>query len=114
MCLGPDSNRHRIEVPRDFKSLASTNSATQANQNFVLKISKSSGFAGDLRGGLGVLRNAAKIKILQSIHQRRAGPHKNEAWIGIEPIDNGFADHPLSHLGTTPVNCLFFKKADEL
>ena len=25
-----------------------------------------------------------------------------EAWIGIEPMNNGFADRPLSHLGTTP------------
>lgn len=25
-----------------------------------------------------------------------------EAWIGIEPMDHGFADRSLSHLGTTP------------
>jgi len=29
-CLGPESNRHGSHPPRDFKSLASTNSATQA------------------------------------------------------------------------------------
>ena len=29
-CLGPELNRHGGEPPRDFKSLASTNSATQA------------------------------------------------------------------------------------
>ena len=29
-CLGPDLNRHGGGPPRDFKSLASTNSATQA------------------------------------------------------------------------------------
>ena len=29
-CLGPDLNRHGGLPPRDFKSLASTNSATQA------------------------------------------------------------------------------------
>ena len=29
-CLGPDLNRHGSHPPRDFKSLASTNSATQA------------------------------------------------------------------------------------
>jgi hypothetical protein len=31
-CLGPDLNRHGVEAPRDFKSLASTSSATQASQ----------------------------------------------------------------------------------
>ena len=30
-CLGPDLNRHGSHPPRDFKSLASTNSATQAS-----------------------------------------------------------------------------------
>ena len=29
-CLGPELNRHGGGPPRDFKSLASTNSATQA------------------------------------------------------------------------------------
>jgi hypothetical protein len=29
-CLGPDLNRHDRGLSRDFKSLASTNSATQA------------------------------------------------------------------------------------
>ena len=29
-CLGPESNRYGGGPPRDFKSLASTNSATQA------------------------------------------------------------------------------------
>jgi hypothetical protein len=29
-CLGPESNRHGSDLPRDFKSLASTISATQA------------------------------------------------------------------------------------
>ena len=29
-CLGPELNRHGSHPPRDFKSLASTNSATQA------------------------------------------------------------------------------------
>ena len=31
-CLGPESNRHRDKAPRDFKSLASTYSATQATK----------------------------------------------------------------------------------
>lgn len=30
-CPGPDSNRHRSNLPRDFKSLASTYSATRAD-----------------------------------------------------------------------------------
>ena len=29
-CPGPESNRYGYRYPRDFKSLASTNSATQA------------------------------------------------------------------------------------
>ena len=33
-CLGPDLNRHGGGPPRDFKSLASTNSATQAYFSF--------------------------------------------------------------------------------
>ena len=32
-CLGPELNRHGGGPPRDFKSLASTNSATQASLN---------------------------------------------------------------------------------
>ncbi len=32
-CLGRDLNPHSHEGPRDFKSLASTRSATQAEQN---------------------------------------------------------------------------------
>ncbi len=29
-------------------------------------------------------------------------PYILEAWTGIEPVNNGFADRSLSHLGTTP------------
>jgi hypothetical protein len=35
-CLGPELNRHGGGPPRDFKSLASTNSATQAFRSFSL------------------------------------------------------------------------------
>lgn len=32
----------------------------------------------------------------------RLEPYILEAWTGIEPVNNGFADRSLSHLGTTP------------
>ena len=38
-CRGPDSNRHGVYTPRDFKSLASTNSATPAALNNLNTIS---------------------------------------------------------------------------
>ena len=38
-CRGPDSNRHGVYTPRDFKSLASTNSATPAAEDILSTIS---------------------------------------------------------------------------
>ena len=36
-CLGRESNSYRDLAPRDFKSLASTNSATQAYKAFSIR-----------------------------------------------------------------------------
>ena len=87
-CPRPDSNRHGSFPPRDFKSRASTSSATRA---FELMVRSSE--LGDKR---------------QSILFDYELPTNNyelkmEAASGFEPLHRSFADCSLSHLGTPPL-----------
>jgi|WetSurMetagenome_2_1015567.scaffolds.fasta_scaffold77529_2 hypothetical protein len=80
---GRDLNPHGPCGPKDFKSFASTNSATPACHDY-----------------------ARDIRVLLLYYPKCTAPINDgrsvEATIGIEPMNRGFADLRLSHLATSP------------
>src|ERR1700674_173893 len=84
----PESNRHGPFGPRDFKSRASTHSATPASREMVAG-SSGAGFAdGELQKRITGVPTSVDVSL--------------EATGGFEPPNKGFADLSLNHLGTSP------------
>jgi hypothetical protein len=102
-CRGRGSNPHRRLSPQDFKSRASASFATPAGGGAIVAAPC---LAGQRQPYWIPVGDAHLTDGLRGCDRTGSGTEWEgklvEAAIGIEPINRGFADLPLSHLGTPP------------